>query len=295
MKLMTEIIQYIEDNLSEELNVEAVATRSGYSVHHFQRMFATVTGLSMGSYIRRRRLTKAAHRLVDIDVRIIDLAIESGFESQEAFTRAFKSMFGLNPGEYRIRGLRPWMRAQNHMDEDFIQHLQTGGITMEPKFIDRSGFHVVGLGRVFKRQETSKIGQELWPEFIRRFDEIPNKKGKDGERFRTYGVCQEIFEHGLLQDEFRYLAAVEVSEDTPAPTGMELIYIPQQKYAVFTHANGLANLSKTTQFIWGSWLPKSGYKLAPASDLEVYSADFNPDDPNSSLEIWVPLENPPLK
>lgn len=60
MKLMTEIIQFIEDNLSEDLNVESVATRSGYSTHHFQRMFAAVTGLSMGSYIRRRRLTKAA-------------------------------------------------------------------------------------------------------------------------------------------------------------------------------------------------------------------------------------------
>jgi AraC family transcriptional regulator len=181
------------------------------------------------------------------------------------------------------------------MDEDFIRHLQTGGVTMEPKFIDHKGFHVVGLGRVFHRQETSKIGQELWPEFIRRIHEISNKKGEEGARFRTFGVCQEIFENGLIQDEFRYLAAVEVTPDTPAPTGMDLVYIPSQRYAVFLHTSGLVNLDKTTQYIWGTWLPKSGYKLAPASDLEIYPADFNPDDPAATLEIWVPLEQAPLK
>lgn len=289
MKLMTEIIQYIEENLSEDLNVETVAMRSGYSTHHFQRMFAAVTGLSMGSYIRRRRLTKAAFRLVESDERIIDLAIDSGFESQEAFTRAFKSMFGLNPGEFRVHGLKPWMRSQNQMDEEFIRHLQKG-LTMEPKMIEPAGFHIMGLGRMFHRQETSKIGEELWPEFMRRFDEIPNKQGSEGTRFKTYGICREVLENGLLQDTFKYYAAVEVSAETPAPHGMELIYIPPQRYAVFTHSSGLANLGKTTQYIWGTWLPKSGYKLAPASDLEVYSADFNPDDPHATLEIWIPLE-----
>lgn len=294
MKLMTEIIQYIEDHLSEDLSVESVATRSGYSLHHFQRMFAAVTGLSLGSYIRRRRLTKAAFQLVETDERIIELALNAGFESQEAFTRAFKTMFGLNPGEFRSRSLKPWLRSQNILDEQFIHHLQSGGITMEQKIIEQPGFHVVGLGRIVHRQETTKIGEEIWPEFLRRFDQVQNKRGLVGDRYKTYGICQEIFEHGLLQDSFKYFAAVEVAANTPVPLGMELIYLPEQKYAVFCHTSGLKSLQKTTQYIWGTWLPKSGYKLAPASDLEVYPADFNPESPNASLEIWVPLENAPL-
>lgn len=294
MKLMTEIIQYIEDNLSLALSVESVATRSGYSIHHFQRMFATVMGLTLGSYIRRRRLTLAAFRLVETDDRIIELALGSGFDSQEAFTRAFKSMFGLNPGEFRVRGIKPGLRSQNFMDGQFIQHLQTGGITMEPKFIEQLGFHVVGLGQIVHRQETTKISGEIWPEFLRRFDEIQNKRGVEGTRFKTYGICQEIFENGLIQESFKYYAAVEVSAETPAPLGMELIYLPQQKYAVFMHTGGLKSLGNTTQYIWGTWLPKSGSKLAPASNLEVYPADFNPESPAACLEIWVPLESIPL-
>ncbi len=258
MKLIVDIINHIEDKLGEEITVQSVSSFSGYSPHHFQKIFAACVGMSLGTYIRRRRLTKSAQRLKGTSDRIIDIAHDSGFDSQEAFTRAFKFMFALTPKEYRERSLVPGLRSQPQMCGQFVSHLRNEGISMQPRFEDKNGFWVIGLGRQFERGETSAIGNELWPEFIRRFDEIKNKRGESQGRFMTYGVCQEIWLDGHIQDYFRYFSAVEVEKNTLAPEGMELIEIPKQKYAVFTHRGGVHLLGRTNQYIWGTWLPQSG-------------------------------------
>lgn len=74
---------------------------------------------------------------------------------------------------------------------------------------------------------------------------------------------------------------------------MELIHIEEQRYAIFIHRGGLKDLAITNQYIWGIWLPQSGYEIAHASDLEVYPGDFKPDRTDIPIEIWVPLERQP--
>lgn len=295
MKLIVDIINHIEDHLHEELSVQDVARFSGYSSHHFQKMFAAVVGMSLGTYIRRRRLTKAAHRLATTNDRIIEIAQDSGLDSQEAFTRAFKSMFATTPKEYRDRGLGPGLRAQPQMSGQFVHHLRHEGVDMQPRFEEKKEFYVIGLGDKFERGKTEDIGKRLWPEFSRRLDEIKNKKGKNKDWYITYGVCQEIWVDGHIQDNFRYFAAVEVEPSTKPPEGMDLIKIEKQNYAVFTHKGGIKNLVHTNQYIWGTWLPQSGYELAPASDLEVYPSDFQPPQNEVPFEIWVPLKGIKIK
>lgn len=290
---MIDIVNHIEDNLHSDLSVRSVSEYSGYSSHHFQKMFAAVTGLSLGSYIRRRRLTKAASKLRDSSERIIEIAIDSGFESQESFTRAFKSMFGANPNEYRKSDSDFGLRKLEAMTANLISHLRRGGINMKPRYETRGDFYVIGIGKVFERNDTKEIGDWLWPRLIERFDEIQNKRGKDGNYFITYGVCKEIWKDSQIQDHFNYYAAVEVKKGTVPPEGMELLHIPAQKYAVFTHRGGIKDLSLTNQYIWGTWLPQSGYELAQASDLEVYPATFKPDLNESEMELWVPLKDAP--
>jgi len=73
---------------------------------------------------------------------------------------------------------------------------------------------------------------------------------------------------------------------------MELIQLEKQSYAVFEHRGGLNGFQLTNQYIWGTWLPQSGYELAPASDLEVYPGEFRPDRNDVPIEIWVPLQLP---
>lgn len=293
MKVIIDIVNHIEDNLHSDLSVKSVSEYSGYSPHHFQKMFAAVTNLSLGSYIRRRRLTKAAVTLKNSSQRILDVALDSGFESQEAFTRAFKTMFGVNPNEYRKGESDFGLRQLEAISASFIGHLRRGGITMKPRFETRDDFYLMGIGKIFERDKTKEIGELLWPQFLERFDEIPNKMGKVQESYVTYGVCKEIWKDNHLQDHFNYYAGVEVQEETTPLDGMELIYVPSQTYAVFSHHGGLKDLNLTNQYIWGTWLPQSGHELAPASDLEVYPANFDPESSDSSLEIWIPLKTTP--
>lgn len=94
-------VHFIETNFTEEFSVEDVAQHSMMSKWYFQRVFRKRTNLTVADYVKRRRLTNAAQQLIYTDYRIIDIAIESHFASQEAFSRSFQRIFGLTPGAYR--------------------------------------------------------------------------------------------------------------------------------------------------------------------------------------------------
>jgi AraC-like DNA-binding protein/DNA gyrase inhibitor GyrI len=94
-------IDYIEKNLEGDIILEKAAHEACFSLSHFYRMFHALTGHAVKEYIRKRRLSEAARRLVYSDDRLIDICFDYGFEYQESFTRAFKEMFGMPPGKYR--------------------------------------------------------------------------------------------------------------------------------------------------------------------------------------------------
>ncbi|HIR92857.1 MAG TPA: helix-turn-helix transcriptional regulator [Candidatus Egerieimonas intestinavium] len=94
-------IAYIEDRLAQEIRAEDVAHAAGFSKYHFHRIFKRETGLNLHQYIQRRRLGQAAAFLLNSSRQVLDIAVGLGFESQEAFTRAFKKSYGLPPGRYR--------------------------------------------------------------------------------------------------------------------------------------------------------------------------------------------------
>lgn len=97
-------ISYIETNLTQEIELSKVAAAAGYSFFHFGRLFRATTGETLGSYIRKRRLSEAARQLLISKRRILDIALDHQFCSQAAFTRAFRTTFGISPGAYRKRG-----------------------------------------------------------------------------------------------------------------------------------------------------------------------------------------------
>ena len=85
---------YIEEHLNSELDLEEVARRACFSLYHFHRVFRQVTHSSLGEFIRRRRLTEAARELRMTERRVLDIAVDYGYGSQAAFTRAFKAALG---------------------------------------------------------------------------------------------------------------------------------------------------------------------------------------------------------
>jgi AraC-like DNA-binding protein/GNAT superfamily N-acetyltransferase len=103
-KLLNRAILYLESNLTEPASVAEAAALVGYSRYHFSRTFLERIGITPAAYLRKRRLTEAARELATTSKRILDIALDYQFQSQEAFTRSFKREFGVSPGFYRIRG-----------------------------------------------------------------------------------------------------------------------------------------------------------------------------------------------
>ncbi len=101
---INQAIDYIENNLTQTIMVEQVAAVAGYSRFYFDRLFLSMLGETPARYIRKRRLSEAARELISSEQPILDIALDYQFQSQEAFARPFKRMFGLSPGAYRRRG-----------------------------------------------------------------------------------------------------------------------------------------------------------------------------------------------
>lgn len=94
-------IDYIEENIDNPIDLSDLSKKAFCSVPHFYRIFSSVVGMSVMDYIRKRRLSIAAHELVSTSKRIIDIAFDYEFKSHEVFTRAFLKEFGITPGAYR--------------------------------------------------------------------------------------------------------------------------------------------------------------------------------------------------
>jgi len=150
---------------------------------------------------------------------------------------------------------------------------------VEPKIVGKPAFTVAGI-KYRGKNEQNEIPR-LWESFVARMQEIRNAVNPAV----CYGVCDNMDgETG----EFDYLAAVEVTDDADLPDGMVAWAIPAQTYAVFTCT--LPTIAKAYEHIYQTWLPASKYKRACGPEFELYDADFDHQQPESKLHLYVPVK-----
>lgn len=150
----------------------------------------------------------------------------------------------------------------------------------EPRFENGHFMLIAGLGGRFTA-DTTKAIPDLWEKFIPEIGKIPGQKSEI-----TYGICCNPDGKGG----FEYIAGVEISKLDDLPEKYRWIEVQPQKYAVFEHKGSLDTLPQTFQYIWKTWLPKSGHEAADAPEFERYSEDFNPKLNTGVLEIWLPIK-----
>ncbi len=224
-------------------------------------------------------------KLSESNSRILDIAFEAGFESQESFTRAFKKAFGVTPAYYRRRRSElPFLRKLR-FDEDYLRHIHRG-VSLEPVFSARPSRVFVGMRTHFygvdseKNNLTIKL-PSLWAAFVPRLDEIRRL-----HRGVAYGVIRQTAAQG---GELEYLAAVEVADRDRVPAGMTAIELPAARYATFTHTGDLSRLDATVSYIYSSWLARSGMRHTYGADLEVYDGRNRPGSEESAVEYAIPV------
>lgn len=273
-------IDYIESLLTSEINLEDVADQACFSLYHFHKIFHAITQNSIKEYIRKRRLTEAAYELVNTDRRIIEIAFDYQYQSQEAFTRAFKKMFGTTPRKYREKKEHYVLLQKKKLTESRLKHLN-GGIALEPKIMNKDEFKIIGM-KYYGANQNNEI-PNLWGDFSTRITEIQNRVNSGV----TMGLCEYV---PNLTDEskFSYIACVEVDALVEIPDGMVGKIVSTNQYAVFTHKGPAKKLGETYEYIYGNWLLKSDYEPIEAHDFELYDQRFT-DDENSEMEIFIPI------
>lgn len=278
---LSRVIDHIEKNLKREITLGELAEISTLSKFYFHRIFSAATKSPVMEYIRKRRLTQAALELVNTKKSILEIAINYQFSSQEAFTRAFKKNYGINPGEYRR--MKPEIELNTKFDINLLK--EGGGRVLKPRIVVKDEFMVMGLSVKTSNEENEKnnvIGR-VWEEYLLRRPEISWKK----KPHMDLGVC-EIIED--LEDEFNYICCTEVEAPEPVPEGMVAERVPASKYAVFTHRGPADKLGDTYDYILGRWLPNSDFEINKSGhDFELYDERFTNGE-DSEMEIYIPIK-----
>ena len=281
-------LDYVEKNLTEQINPDSVAQVAGYSRFHFQRVFKAITTMNLGAYIRMRRLNESAREITESNCRIIDAAFKYGFESQEAYTRAFQKQFGHTPGRLRKNKSARWIIGK---PIKLSQIITIEGKPMRPEFKDFREFEVIGLTKKYNSENKQEI-PELWQEFVGQIANVPYCCVEKGPSF---GVCRADLKSVDTQItncdeiEFFYTAAVEKSAFLEnIPQEFEVIKIPAKTYAVFPCS--LSKIAQTYAYIYSTWLQSSEYAPDGELDFEMYGSEFLCSDPESLFHIYIPVK-----
>jgi AraC family transcriptional regulator len=264
-------IAYIEDNLTEEIQIKDVANQAYISEFHFQRIFAVLCGYSVAEYIRNRRMTLAARELMGSDVKVIDVAIKYGYDSPDSFTRAFTRFHGVTPSAAREKGVQL---------KDFaplrIAVSLKGGTMMDYKIEEKAAFTVMGRKRSFNVETSYQEIPKFWMEHM--------SDGSSKIVCGMYGIC--IDSHG---GDFDYLIADNYVPWSEVPEGYETRTIPAGTWAVFPCK--LKTLQDTNTKMWKEWLPScKNYKLGGNYNVEMYGLPNEEDPQESYCELWLPVE-----
>lgn len=285
---LEQAIIYIETHLGDNLKVVDVANAAGYSYYHLNRQFAAVLGESVGSYIKKRRLANAAKKLIYTDQKVIDIAMENGFESSEAFSRAFKLVYRVSPQHYRSNRFDTFISAKERLDKGLMDHIAQN-ITVHPQLVEMPPVRVAGLrGETTLRDNTLP---KLWANFNAAAHMVPNKT----EAARGFGICEACSENTLynMNDDvlFTEIAGAEVTSFDGLPKPFVAKVLPGGRYAVFTHRGSLGMLKRTFDYIWGTWFLTTKEKLEAREDFELYDERFiGYDHPDSEIDIYIPVQ-----
>ncbi len=269
------VIDYIEENLDTEIEYKTLAKLACCSEFHFSRMFSSLIGISLSEYIRRRRLTKAAFEIQKSSAKIIDVALKYGYESPDAFTRAFRLLHGISPAAAKESGVN--LKAFPRLS---FQITIRGDVEMDYR-IENIDFELRIIGKGFPVKTASAF---------RKIPELLRNAKKEGLQQKLVdmswknpkcllqslvGVCGT--EAAITDEEFTYFYGVRY--DGEIPKDMEELIIKPCVYAVFP------NVVEAWKRLYSEWVPTSGYELADSPCIEHYLGPGH----KIKHELWVPV------
>lgn len=283
---MQRAINYVEEHLKERLDYEEIAKQADCSSYYFQKIFGILCDMSLGEYIRNRRLSLAGSELVGTDKKVIDIALEYGYESPESFTRAFVKFHGVTPTQARTgeKGLKIFSRIH-------VEITMKGGNLMENyKIVEKAAF------KVLEKVETHSISREANKNTIPDFWDRAHRDGtvetlikQTDDRTFIYGICYG----NTLEDSqtFEYAIAAKYTQGAEIPEGFRVNEIPARTWLVFDCTGPMPQaIQDTFHRIITEFFPSSEYEPTFEFDIEAYPAGPMTTADYKS-QVWIPIKN----
>jgi AraC family transcriptional regulator len=282
---LNKAMDYIEQNLLEDIDFQQVAKISLCSEYHLKRMFSFLAGIPLSEYIRNRRLTLAAMELKEQNRRVLDIAVKYGYQSSDSFTRAFHKLHGVLPSEVKTANHR--LQAYPKMS---FQLTVKGTSHMEYRIVEKAAFQIIGLKKRVPIQfkgvnpEIAKMWQSLNESMIQELKQMSDVEPLGLISASTNFSEQRMEEAGELD---HYIG---VATNQVCPQNWEALEVASGTWGVF-EASG--KFPDALQDVWGriyaEWFPASNYEQINGPEI-LWNESKNIDSPHFRSEIWIPLK-----
>lgn len=278
------VLEHIDAHLEDELSVEQLSGVAAFSKYHFHRQFSELLGIGVYRYIQLLRLRRAAYQLAFREPsRIIDIALASGYESHEAFSRAFKRAVGQTPSEFREQPeWEPWYAAYQHLIQLRSTHMKPDHRAEHVQIVQ---FETTRVAALEHRGDPRRIGESV-RQFIgwRKQNQLPPRLSA------TFNI---------LYDDPRSTPPEEYRIDLCAATERPILdnsfgvvekRIPSGRCARLRHVGSDDALGETISYLYSTWLPTSGEELRDFP-LFVQRVLFFPDVPEHEAvtDVFLPV------
>ncbi|MBN2588983.1 MAG: AraC family transcriptional regulator [Sedimentisphaerales bacterium] len=287
VKRIMHVLVHIQKNLDNEMSLEELAKKAHFSQYHFHRIFSGLVGESLQEHIRRLRLERAASCLKYTEKTVTDIAFDAGYQTHEAFSRAFRQAFDSSPSEFRSNntlvtqiGKTSIHYKDNVQENDITILIGEEKMDVEIKTIEpmRVAFvhHVGPYGQVGIAWE--KLCMYL------------GKDGLLGGQCQFIGICYDDPEV-TAPEKIRYDACVTVDENFVPTDEIAVQTIGGGEYAVTTHFGPYEKLGETYSKLYGQWLVQSDREYRSEPGMEFYlNAPDNTEPEDLVTDICIPLK-----
>jgi AraC family transcriptional regulator len=283
------VLVHIQQHLDEPLPLEQLAAVACFSPHHFHRIFRGMVGESVHFHVRRLRLERAAMRLKSSLQPVTVIALEAGYETHEAFTRAFHGHFGSSPSDYRKHAravLFPPVSSGVHLvapgaQPDYHPACRGGG-AMEVKIETLPERRVAFLRHVGPYAQVGETWGKLYA--------WAGKRGYFPPFAKFLAVVHDDPEV-TSAERLRYDAGFVVKDGFQPQSEIGVQELAGGAYAVAVHLGPYEKLSETYAYLCGEWAPRNGWELRAAPACEVYLNDPRRTKPEAlRTQIQLPVE-----
>jgi AraC family transcriptional regulator len=292
---INKVVRYIEQAIAKEMSLEELASLAFFSPFHFQRIFKEVIGETPKQFIKRLRLEEAARILAfNPGQNILDVALEVGFQSLEAFSRAFKNYYSISPDNYKRR---------SESEKNTITQLPY----RKKSFANETALEVSSPAHnpEYKNLEVKIVTRPLQKcVYIKTSLEAPELLNDSFKEIKQWAQARELITNdgvlfGLIKDypiftaldKCRLLVCAPVDKPIAGAGSVNYLEIPSTKYAAFKIAGGISEIFKAATFVVHSWLPDNGYKimLEPIVQIPLKDPTITPFNKNI-YQIYLPVE-----